>query len=306
MSAISEGAMALGRAVVASAISHTRAAHFTQEKIETLGNTDLDTLRGARIALNSRGALTPRYVLGNSTFVGNLSADPRVASGDYFGQRTEADPYVTLSNIEGFNEVREFVSMPDNNTVIGAFTVVAATDVFTLVAHGLTDGDRIRVSSATTLPAGLAAATDYWVRDAATDTFKVSATNGGAAVNVTDTGTGVHTLTRYEDLNAFAFEKRAIHIAVRPMMDSLEMARSLGIPVPILDHTEVDEETGLTFTSFMWIDVKTHDIYVAFVVMFGVRAGRELSGSTAFATQAAGTALDYAGLRIVGTANNAA
>lgn len=73
-----------------------------------------------------------------------------------------------------------------------AFTA-AVTDIITSAAHGLSEEDRIQVSSSTTLPAGLSASTDYFVRDVTTNTFKVSTTKGGAAVDITDTGTGVHT-----------------------------------------------------------------------------------------------------------------
>ena len=73
-----------------------------------------------------------------------------------------------------------------------AFTA-AVTDIITATAHGLSEGDCIWVSSSTTLPAGLSASTNYYVRDITTNTFKVSATRGGAVVDVTDTGTGTHT-----------------------------------------------------------------------------------------------------------------
>jgi hypothetical protein len=73
-----------------------------------------------------------------------------------------------------------------------AFTA-ATTDIITSASHGLVEGDLIHVASSTTLPAGLSASTDYYVRDVTTNTFKVSATLGGEAVNVTSTGTGTHT-----------------------------------------------------------------------------------------------------------------
>jgi len=101
------------------------------------------------------------------------------------------------------------------------------------------------------------------------------------------------------NLTGFGFEKRAIHIAVRQMMDSLDMARQLGIPTPILDHTEVDELTGLVFTSFLWIDVNTHDIYMAVVVMFGVRGGIGLSDDANPSSGAADAGMDPAGLRLI-------
>lgn len=73
------------------------------------------------------------------------------------------------------------------------FTAAAATDLITATAHGLSEGDVLQFTTATTLPAGLSLATDYYVISPTTNTFKVSATRGGTAVNITDAGTGAHT-----------------------------------------------------------------------------------------------------------------
>lgn len=73
------------------------------------------------------------------------------------------------------------------------FTVVAATDVITSAAHNLDVDDIITVSSTGVLPGGMSAATSYHVIEATTDTFKLSATEGGASLNITDTGSGTHT-----------------------------------------------------------------------------------------------------------------
>jgi hypothetical protein len=73
-----------------------------------------------------------------------------------------------------------------------AFTA-ATTDIITSAAHGLSNGDLLQLTTATTLPAGLSLATNYYVIDAATDTFNLSASPNGPSVNITDTGTGTHT-----------------------------------------------------------------------------------------------------------------
>lgn len=85
----------------------------------------------------------------------------------------------------------------------------ATTDVITSNAHGLRNGEMVVLSTTDTLPAGLAISTVYWVIEAATNTFKLSAISvpfyttglGGAgytAVDVTDTGTGTHTFTVHD------------------------------------------------------------------------------------------------------------
>jgi hypothetical protein len=65
-------------------------------------------------------------------------------------------------------------------------------DQFFSVAHGMADGDRVflRPVFAEAIPTGLTAGTIYFVVSSATNTFKVSATSGGAAVDITALGGG--------------------------------------------------------------------------------------------------------------------
>jgi hypothetical protein len=93
----------------------------------------------------------------------------------------------------------QIVTLPKTSIATATFTA-ATTDIITATAHGLTAGTRITAASADTLPAGLTASTNYYLRDVTTNTFKVSLTPNGAAVDITDTGTGVHTLTWYPEV----------------------------------------------------------------------------------------------------------
>jgi hypothetical protein len=85
-----------------------------------------------------------------------------------------------------------------NTQQVTTFTVVTATDVFTSAsAHGLQVNDMVRFTSTTTLPAPLVAGTDYYVKTVpSTTTFTISATKGGATLDITTTGTGTHTWYR--------------------------------------------------------------------------------------------------------------
>lgn len=71
-----------------------------------------------------------------------------------------------------------------------ACTVLASTDVITSYAHGLADTNMVVVYDvqAAGVPTGLTEGTIYYVISAATDTFKVSATSGGASVAITADG----------------------------------------------------------------------------------------------------------------------
>lgn len=87
----------------------------------------------------------------------------------------------------------------DVNTPAAATFTAAASDVCTAVAHGFTTGLKVQVSTTTTLPAGLAAVTDYFVIALDADTFKLASSLvnalAGTAVDITDAGTGTHTVT---------------------------------------------------------------------------------------------------------------
>jgi hypothetical protein len=70
-------------------------------------------------------------------------------------------------------------------------TVDPATDVITTAsAHNFVADDSVFFTAAT-LPTGLVANTRYYVRDVTSTSFKVSATSGGAAINLTTAGTTV-------------------------------------------------------------------------------------------------------------------
>lgn len=62
-----------------------------------------------------------------------------------------------------------------------------ATDVVTVPSHGYADGDSV-VFYGDTAPSPLTEGVKYYVRDASTNTFKISATAGGSAIDVTSVG----------------------------------------------------------------------------------------------------------------------
>ena len=82
----------------------------------------------------------------------------------------------------------------DHGETGNAFTVVAATNVFTCSTYTVVNGQRVKVSSTTTLPAPLVADTYYYVISASAGTFKLSLTRGGTEIDITSTGTGTHSL----------------------------------------------------------------------------------------------------------------
>jgi len=83
--------------------------------------------------------------------------------------------------------------------------VTTGTDTFAYTAHGLVAGDQVVYyhggGSAAT---GLTTATDYYViaSGLTADAFKVSATSGGSAVNITGTGNNAQYFEKYASVAA--------------------------------------------------------------------------------------------------------
>lgn len=90
---------------------------------------------------------------------------------------------------------------------VGTFTVtIASPAVFTKTAHGYAVNDPIVLSTTGALPTGLTAGTVYYVLTVPTaDTFTVSASVGGAAINTSGSQSGTHSVTGiYSSLSASA------------------------------------------------------------------------------------------------------
>lgn len=73
---------------------------------------------------------------------------------------------------------------PNGGTPARLFSVITSTDTVVCSSHGWSDTQKI-VFFRGTPPGGLTEGTVYFVRDATTDTFKVAATSGGAAIDLT-------------------------------------------------------------------------------------------------------------------------
>ncbi len=124
---------------------------------------------------------------------------------DIDAQLDDTDYRSTLELDNGNSLTTRFTSLvsklntDDSGTrITNAFVpgdVTPATDLITITSHGFVDNEIVRFTSGGTLPAGLTANTAYYVISATTDTFKVSATLGGSAVDITDGGTGSHSVT---------------------------------------------------------------------------------------------------------------
>jgi len=105
--------------------------------------------------------------------------------------------------------VTDPIILHDAVSLLTANFTAATTDIVTSNAHGLIEGDRVRLTTTTTLPAGLSLLTDSYVFAVTTNTFKLTLTpiirrastdpmaglTQYATIDITDTGTGTHTFT---------------------------------------------------------------------------------------------------------------
>lgn len=72
---------------------------------------------------------------------------------------------------------------------------IASPCVITFTGNSLVNGDKVVFTTTGALPTGLTAGTTYYVINAASNTFNVSATPGGAAINTSGIQSGTHTCT---------------------------------------------------------------------------------------------------------------
>lgn len=123
---------------------------------------------------------------GQKSNTGALTFD--VPSGTY--------GFYTLWNASTGNSsnFRGYIPFGGASALKGFFSVdtTLTNDQLFSAAHGMSDGDRVMLFNvfSETLPTGVSEGTIYFVVSSATNTFKVSATQGGAAVDITAIGGG--------------------------------------------------------------------------------------------------------------------
>jgi hypothetical protein len=160
-----------------------------------------------------------KTIASNSFFDGGerikLSSVSNVAIGDVLVQ----EQYVTVYN---FNSLLMKLDLDAN---IGAVPIVSittgssptitvknktfapadvdtGTETITIASHGFVNGQKVRFVSSGTLPGGLTANDNVFIINTTVNTFQISQSFGGAAINLTTAGTGTHTVFRFHNLSA--------------------------------------------------------------------------------------------------------
>jgi hypothetical protein len=155
---------------------------------------------------------------------------------------TVAPAWLQLLDVLAFARVTT-VTTTTAQTIINSNTFTASNDAGNLLltyANDWGNFSKVRLTTTTTLPTGLALNTDYWlVRQSAT-TSRVATTFANAVAGVfvawTDAGTGTHTLTfrlpRYSDgagVQAIIFNPAATALGAGTPGLSLDYTNSAGV-----------------------------------------------------------------------------
>jgi len=139
----------------------------------------------------------------NVTFTGATSLTPTAMVTLYMGTTAPAGWLLmdgASNSCTGASSVNanlcvQLISLFASANYKGTGTVVTSdftSDEIVHTAHGKAVNDRVHFSTTTTLPAPLVATTVYCVVSITTDRYKVAATCGAGAINITDNGTGTH------------------------------------------------------------------------------------------------------------------
>ena len=122
-----------------------------------------------------------------------------------FANDSEADEIVAEDGSYLVTEAGDRIATTSYDKYVSYYSAAFATsdvntsnETFTESSHKYQTGDAVQISSTTTIPGGLAAATTYYVINASSSTIKLATTlalaKAGTAINLTSQGAGTHTI----------------------------------------------------------------------------------------------------------------
>lgn len=157
----------------------------------------------------------------------------------------------TPVNVKGAEAYGITLAVTNSAPSAGTFTA-AVTDICTKVAHGYLTGLVVRLTTTTTLPAGLSLATDYYVIKIDADTFYL-ATNlvnalAGTRVDITSTGTGTHTATPTALAGA--------SVKLQGCNDDEITSSSVFFDIPISASGDATKSASITVTANFYLSEK--------------------------------------------------
>jgi hypothetical protein len=177
------------------------------------GNPPADALFNTGTALTFQGVTDTTTSAGSMPHGGAVQPTyykSLVSASAVTSAATTVPGWLVLVDVVGFYRVTAVTTITAQATTntLGygdTFSADAGTDIMTWTSttnypSNILTGTRIQVSTTTTLPGGLAAATNYYFIKVTDSTFKLATSYAnaiaGTAIDITTAGTGTHTLTR--------------------------------------------------------------------------------------------------------------
>lgn len=146
---------------------------------QTIDTMALNTAFPGSTGANEVSGGTPAYAR-KSVTIGAASGGSRALSSS-----VNFDvPATTVRWLSFYNASTFVACAPNGGKTPKNFMALPSTDVVYSTAHGYADGTKITFYNGTP-PGGLTEGTTYFTRDGTTDSFKVTATLGGAAIDLT-------------------------------------------------------------------------------------------------------------------------
>jgi len=93
-----------------------------------------------------------------------------------------------------------------NRQTVTSISIDAGTPTFNCDCHGLVANDKVVFTGGTTIPCGLTLNTVYYVINADTSTFQISASEGGFSISVTGTATGTFYVAEPLNLTSYGVD----------------------------------------------------------------------------------------------------
>lgn len=127
-----------------------------------------------------------------------LDIDPQLNDDDYFTTLEAVGGNNMRTKLEELAEKLDAdIGLSNIDTFVPA-DVNTGTDTITITAHGFVNNQPVKFSSTGTLPSPLNSTDFFYIVGATANTFQLSTTEGGAVLNITTTGTGIHTIQHSE------------------------------------------------------------------------------------------------------------
>lgn len=203
LSTVEMSAIAIGMTVTGTGIpANTRITAYESPTSVRLSKNATATAAATSLTFNITGASQGQLVFG-TPFAGNTKITEIFTQSVVTTDIVNATPMiVALTSVAGLKigqPVQAAAGIPTGtliqevyDTVTHSFTnsnFDTGTDTFTFANHGLSDGNVITFLGGS-LPAPITAGTNYYIIGATTNTFQISTSFGGGAVNITGSGSG--------------------------------------------------------------------------------------------------------------------